>query len=138
MKVVLDANIIVSFLLTRGPTISLIMEAWNKNSFTLLTSKEILSEIDDVLARLISKGLIQPAYARAMMVRLRKDSQLIEPSLEVNLSPDKKDNRYLSCAIEGHADYLVSGDTKHLLPLKSIGSTLIISPVQFVDVISQL
>lgn len=138
MKVVVDANIIVSFLLTRGPTISSILEAWIKNSFILLTSKEILSEIDEVLARLISKGFIKPTDARPMMRRLRRDSLLISVSAKIDLSPDKKDNRYLACAKDGQADYLVTGDTKHLLPLKSIASTKIISPAQFADLLTRL
>jgi predicted nucleic acid-binding protein len=41
------------------------------------------------------------------------------------------DNRILECAIEGRVQYLISGDRKHLLPLKEYQGAKILSPAEF-------
>lgn len=137
MRVVLDANILVSFLLTSGPTISQIMTFWRQNKFTLLTTDEILTEIKQVLARFVAAKLIKEEAALALLTRLEKDGQLVQSLAQVTASPDKKDNRYLAAAKDGQADYLVTGDKKHLLALKQFGGIKIISPKEFlIDIVS--
>ena len=42
MKVVLDANIIIGFLLTKGYILSSIFEYWENNAFKLLVSGSII------------------------------------------------------------------------------------------------
>jgi predicted nucleic acid-binding protein len=37
----------------------------------------------------------------------------------------------LECALAGEADYLVTGDKKHLLPLRQFRGIRIISPAEF-------
>lgn len=137
MKVVLDANIVISFLLTRGETISIIFDAWETEKFIILISNEIMAEFDEVIDRLIKRKMIPPEGAVALVRRLRKDSRKIKVTSKIDLSKDKKDNRYLAAALDGKADYLVSGDTKHLLTLKKIANTRIISPKEFADILQK-
>jgi hypothetical protein len=47
---------------------------------------------------------------------------------------DPADNRYLECAVEGTADYLVSGD-QDLLDLREHGGVPIVTPRTFRDVL---
>ncbi|RJR36845.1 MAG: hypothetical protein C4567_13480 [Deltaproteobacteria bacterium] len=47
-----------------------------------------------------------------------------------------EDNKFLVCAIEGQADYIVSGD-KDLTDLKSYRGIQIISPAIFLDIIAK-
>jgi len=45
---------------------------------------------------------------------------MVEPEVTVSIIDAKKtDNRILECAVAGKIDCLVSGDKKHILPLKS-------------------
>lgn len=132
MRVVLDANVWISFLLTRGETIASIFEAWEKEKFGLLVTEEIILEIEQVVERLSLKGVINYEDAQALVRRLKKNTEPILSFSDINISSDKNDNRYLACALDGEADYLVTGDKKHLLPLKKIGKTQIISPKEFV------
>ena len=37
----------------------------------------------------------------------------------------------LECALAGEADYIVSGDKKHLLPLRQFREIPIVSPAEF-------
>lgn len=130
MKVVLDANIFVSFLLTRGMTISTIINSWKKDSYQLLVSSEILAEFNDIFDGLIRRKLINPITSVVLLNRVNYQAVHVNVTSIVTLSPDKKDNRYLACAKDGHADYLVSGD-QHLLQIKKYRQTKIVSPAEF-------
>lgn len=134
MRVVFDANVLISFLLTRGPTISKIFKSWQDQEFTLLVTDEILLEIKQVLERFVAAKLIQSQAATALLRRLEEESEIITSFSKITISPDKKDNRYLACAKDGKAKYLVTGDKKHLLNLRNFGQTEIISPVEFVEI----
>ena len=135
MRVVIDANVVISFLISGGEGISSIFNAWEKEAFTVLVSKDILDEFDGVIGRMLVRGLIFPDNAFSIMRRLRKNTQRVFITSEIDASPDKKDNRYLACAVNGEADFLVTGDKKHLLALKKIGKTKIISPREFVGIL---
>jgi predicted nucleic acid-binding protein len=57
---------------------------------------------------------------------------LVEPTERITLVTAKDDdNRILECAVAARADYLVTGDKEHLLPLRSIGPTQIVAPAAF-------
>ncbi len=137
MKIVLDANVLVSFLLTSGPTISKILKSWKDEKFTLLVSDEILTEIKQVLTRFVAGELVEVEAAEALIRWIMKDAKFISVISVVTASPDKKDNRYLTCAKDGKAKYLVTGDKKHLLPLKRFEETQIISPKEFVKILEK-
>ena len=135
MKVILDTNVLISFLLTSGPTISKILKGWKDGKFTLLVSDEILTEIKQVLTRFVAGGLIEAEAAEALTRWIMKDAKFISVMSVVTASPDKKDNRYLACAKDGKAEYLVTGDKKHLLPFKKFEETQIISPKELAGIL---
>jgi predicted nucleic acid-binding protein len=49
---------------------------------------------------------------------------------------DPEDDKLLACAVEGRADYLVSGD-KDLLVLQEYAGVQVISPAQFVKILGE-
>lgn len=51
---------------------------------------------------------------------------------------DPNDNMFLAAAYEAKADYLVSLDRQHLLPLKHYHGTQIVTPALFIRVLEQL
>ena len=68
------------------------------------------------------------------MAAIRRMATIIEPTLRVALVVTKDDdNRILECGLAARADYLVTGDKEHLLPLRSIDTTVIITPAAFLD-----
>ncbi len=51
--------------------------------------------------------------------------------MDVNIvTADPTDNMVLACAKEAHAAVIVSGDTKHLLPLHQFQGIPILSPAE--------
>ena len=136
MRVVVDANILISFLLTHGPTISEMLRRWKNHQFTLLTSEEILVEIKQTIERFVMGNLIASEEAESLIRRVVQESEIITSLSTVTVSHNKKDNRYLECSRDGNADLLVTGDKKHLLGIKKFGKTKIISPREFVKLLS--
>ena len=45
------------------------------------------------------------------------------------------DNRILECALAARAEFLVTGDKEHLLPLGSYRDTRIVTPAQFLEIL---
>ena len=99
----------------------------------ILVNDEMMIEYRQVLERLVARDCITEAVAQLWLRRVGKGAVRIQSLSMVKQSPDPKDNRYLACAIDGKADYLVTGDKKHLLSLKQIGKTAIVSPRELMD-----
>jgi putative PIN family toxin of toxin-antitoxin system len=138
MKVILDANIIIGFLLTRGYILSSIFEYWENNVFKLLISDSILEEYSLILKELIEKGILNKQYANSLMRKIRKKALVVKVVTKLKLSPDKKDNRYLECSKDGKADYLITRDNKHLSIIRKFKYTKIIGAKQFLEILSGL
>jgi len=126
-RVVLDANIIICFLLTRGETISSIFESWDREEIDLLISEDIFEEIETVLGYQKIKGLTKPWEKSALLEKLKLQAKFVKIKMKLNVLSDQKDNKYLECAVEGWADFIVSGDS-HLLNLKEYQGIKIVTP----------
>lgn len=133
MRVVLDANIFVSALLTQRGNARQIIDLWQAGIFKLLVSNEILSEIDRVLRypRLQKIHRKSQIEITQFVDSLRRQAVVIFPSEPIAMATDESDNRYLECAVAGGADYVVTGDKKHLLPLRAVNGIPIIPPATF-------
>jgi len=56
------------------------------------------------------------------------------PQEKIADSPDPDDNKFLEVAVECDADYLITGDKKHLLPLHPYRNIQILQPHDFLIV----
>jgi putative PIN family toxin of toxin-antitoxin system len=129
-RVVLDTNVIVSFLLTRGERISSIFDSWDKEEFDFLISEEIFKEIETVLEYEKIQKLVNPWEKAALLEKLKLQAEFIKVKTKLDILPDQKDNKYLECAVDGWADFIISGD-KHLLELKEYRWIKIMTPREF-------
>jgi putative PIN family toxin of toxin-antitoxin system len=60
-------------------------------------------------------------------------SELIYPSVELDvIKIDPSDNRILECAVAAKADFIITGDERHLLKLKEFQGIKIIRPGEFI------
>ena len=133
MKAVLDANVFVSALISLRGAPRQIIERWRAEAFVLLTSEAILQEIGHVLRYPKIAALHRPSEPQLMefLALLREESHIVNPTETWAISPDESDNRYLECAVAGDAEYVVSGDKRHLLPLAEYRGVRIVSPATF-------
>jgi putative PIN family toxin of toxin-antitoxin system len=131
VRAVIDTNLIISYLLTQGDTISQLIDLWEADYFVYVTSNEILREMEDVLNR--------PQLLRYMkenpevMLESIKNDALIIPGEVVltGVCRDPKDDKFIACAIEGNADFIVTGD-KDLLDLTVYQDVKMIRAYDFV------
>lgn len=132
LKVILDTNIFVAGYLSKSKLgyPSQILELWRSGEFTLVMSPQILEEI---IAKLIEKGI--PENLLVDLVATIGQIALYIPgayeTCKLN-KIDQDDNKFLAAALESGADFVVSYDTKSLLPLKHFHGTQIRLPELFI------
>jgi len=69
---------------------------------------------------------------------LRASATILEPRRRPSVIPSNEaDNRILECAIDATADYLVTGDRRHLLPLREHLGTKIVNSVQVLSILEK-
>ena len=120
IRLVVDTNIIVAALLslTRSRS-SLEREIFEWISSAdpvrplLLVSDEILEEYHEVLGRPKFKEFrSDPQRIRVLLAGLVKMAIRMDPVTRVKLDRDASDEKFLECAIEGHAKYLITNNKK--------------------------
>jgi hypothetical protein len=135
MRVVLDTNVVVSGVIKEeGPPGQILSRLFQARQYISVTSLEILAEIREVLQR--------PKIRRyhgwtdeeidAFVTFLYAESDVTEGTLTVKVARDPQDNKFLACASEGNADYLVSGDDD-LLQIEVFERTQIVRPRVFLE-----
>jgi putative PIN family toxin of toxin-antitoxin system len=134
VRVVLDANVLVSALIsTAGPPRE-IVGAWIDERFELIASTALLDELRDVLARPRFRRWVSEATATEFIEGLAEDAEIVaDPPAQAGLTPDPDDDYLVALARAGQADYLISGD-RHLLDLID-PEPPVLTPRQFVELL---
>ena len=133
VKAVLDTNVYISAILFGGKP-ERIRKLSKEGKIEILISEAIIAEIAEVLRKTFDWGNLQISQT---INEIREITTLVTPRQTLSIiKKDEDDNRILECAAEGKAGYIVSGD-KHILLLKEYQGIKILSPAQFLRVISQ-
>ncbi|MDE0368650.1 MAG: PIN domain-containing protein [bacterium] len=99
--------------------------------FEWYLSPFILQETAGVLQRKF--GWEGESLAR-ILAALRNGATLLDPDrIPPVVEGNEADNRILACAVEASADYLVTGDRRHLLPLGRIEGVRIVNAPVFLN-----
>ena len=110
IRVVIDTNILVSSLLASGSPKAVLNLAYNQ-VFAWYVSDTVLKEYETVLA--YPRLNIDQSDRRRTMTEIRKISQIVRPTIELEVASDETDNRFLECAQAAKANYLVTGNLRH-------------------------
>ena len=135
LKAVLDTNIFVSGLFAESGVIFELMELWADECFELATSLEILEEFYRVLHKPTIQKHFQPTEKEIIeFIEIIKERAVITPNLlEIDIiKSDPTDNKFLVCAKEAAADFIVSGD-KHLKDIKQFEKIKIVDAKTFIE-----
>lgn len=106
------------------------MELAKDREIELFSSKPILLELSQKLQKKFRWGKDE---VKEVIEGLIVFVKLVNPKIKVDLIKEKADNRILEAALEARADYIVSGDKKHLLSLNRFKNVPIISSKEFLD-----
>lgn len=141
MRVLLDANLFLSFLLhpDRESAASGLVRAALAGHFVLLVPEGLLAEIETQgKEKPYLAARIAPAALRELLDLVADAAELIPPIPEPlpALTRDPKDDYLVAYAVVGRADYLVTGDLD-LLTLGEVEGVQIVTPRDFVDRMSR-
>jgi uncharacterized protein len=135
MRLVLDTNVLVSALLGTGSPPAQLLALWPRGRYQLLTADLQLEELRRVTRYPQIRKRLRPAQAGELVNSLYELAERVAPLPGVTASPDPADNVLLAIAQAGNADYLVSGDKRHLLALKRHGNAQIVTVRTILDVL---
>ena len=132
MRAVIDTGVFVSALIRPQGKTGAVLQALKDKRFTMIYSTDILVEIIDVLGRdkFRSKYHISPDDIAALIDLIRLRGELVIPSQKLTVCRDPKDDIFLEAALEGKAEYIVSGDFD-LLDMKSFENIPILRVAEF-------
>ena len=134
MRVVLDSNVFISALISPGSPPDAIYRAWRKKRFVLVTSDEQLAELRRA-SRYPKLRKVVPAHDFGALLNRLHGAFVLKslPRIDIVIDPD--DNYLLAMADAGEADFLVTGDARHLLRLRKVGRTRILAPTPFLKLL---
>ncbi len=136
MKIVVDANIFASALLKPNSNPAKVIELVKQNRVELTISPAIIKEIK----RILLYPKIKKYHCKTVQEideyfeKLLIFAWVVEGKEIIDIiKDDPTDNKYLACADEGEADYIVSGD-HHLLDLGTYKVTKIVKAKAFLKI----
>lgn len=135
--IVPDTNIYLSGLLTQNSPSATILDYWTQGNIELVVCEAVLYEISQVLSRPYFKKRLSwdQNKIKSFIWELSEGSFVVPAKTNVDISPDPRDNMLFACALESGAEYVVSGDKKHVLSVGKYKNIKTISPKDFVDLV---
>ena len=137
MRVVLDTNILIGALITKGTPPDNLYQAWLRGEIELVTSTAQIRELADVLARERLQRFLDADEAAAIVENIDTRAVILDELPSTSHSPDPMDNRILATAIAGGADLIVSGDKKHMLALREVDGIPIVTARKALELLRQ-
>ncbi|MFN9397406.1 MAG: putative toxin-antitoxin system toxin component, PIN family [Pseudanabaena sp.] len=125
IRIVLDSNVILSAALFKGSTPR---QALDKASITgqILMSNEIIEELTDIFNRpkfdRYSSKQLRNEFLNAFLA-IVENVQIVE---KIAACRDRKDHKFLELAVNGKANYIITGDQ----------DLLVLNPFQDIEIIS--
>jgi putative PIN family toxin of toxin-antitoxin system len=128
LKVVLDTNVYISAMLFGGRCEEILKLA-GQGLFDVVISKEILDEIKSVLK---GKFYWTDKQIVGVIKYIKELASIVNPEVSLRIvKEDPSDNKIIECAVASNAMYIVTGDKRHLLPIKEYKGIKILSPIEF-------
>ena len=138
--IVPDVNVLVSGTTLSATPPSQIMQAWRAGQIDIATTQPILLDLERVLAypKVVKYTHMTAEEQRAFLKELCAGAKVVAGTLDVNVSADPDDDKVFACAVEAKADYIVSGDEKHVLPVGTFQGIPVVSPSEFLSIVEEM
>lgn len=135
-KIVVDTNVLLSAAIyPNSPSAQALLTAFT--FCEIYRSKETMDEISTVLNRpKFDRYFVDTAFTREMFLEAYTEKSIEAEITQISTDcQDPKDNMFLSLALTVGADIIVSGDTKHLIPMHPYKGIGILLPKDFDELI---
>jgi putative PIN family toxin of toxin-antitoxin system len=134
MRAVIDTNIIIRALIKPTGTVGPVLGRLRNGEFTAIYSDAILEEMLAKLAlpRISKKYQIRESDIEDLLALLALRGELVNPSRSVQVCRDPSDDMFIAAALEGKAEWVVTGD-QDLLTLEKFERVRFVSPRIFLQ-----
>ena len=129
MNIIIDTNVFISAVFFGGVP-QKIIEAVVRENVSAFATREIVAEYEEIVQEMESRK--QGKLRQNMLTPFLEKLHMIVPKTKVAVCRDPDDDKFISCAIDAGAIYIVSGD-KDLLALESYGNIEIVTAKEFCD-----
>ena len=127
-KVIIDTNLWVSFLISRR--FEKLDFLFSSRKICLLFSERSFSEFINVVRREKFRKYFSKDDIDELSIKMKNVAKIVQINSVQTQCRDPKDNFLLELAVDGRADYLITGD-KDLLELKTVDKTKIVKIEDF-------
>ena len=131
LRFVVDTNVLISSFFGGNP--KKVIDLWRRGRAILCLTEEVLEEYLRIMARMP----ISPETKTKLVAILqeKRNIDLVIPSRHHTvIREDPEGDKFIDCAVEAQADYIISGDA-HLLRAKAFQGIPICSPKEFLRMI---
>ena len=133
IKVVIDTNLWISFLISDDyEKLDLL---FSTDKIRLLFSERLFAEFIKTASREKFRRYFSENDVNELSEKMKKVAKIIRTNTIQTQCRDAKDNFLLELAVDGKADYLITGD-KDLLILETVGKTKIMKMSDFLISVS--
>ena len=138
LRAVLDANVIINALIQpKGASGQVLTSLVDANSFELIVSPAILAELRCALSSPKVRKYIKSSAddLNLWVASIEFIAQPVDGNIRVHaVAEDPDDDKYIQAAVEGLAQFVVTG-AKHLLSLKAYENIRIVTPRVFLGLL---
>ena len=129
MRIIIDTNIVISGLFFKGLPKKLLSEL-DELKFEICINEEIFDEY----TKKINQKILKPKYRldKALREKFFSNLQSFESVSDLKVCRDPDDDKFINCAIDAKAIYIVSGDND-LLTIKNFAGVEIVTAREFYD-----
>ena len=128
VKVIIDTNLWVSFLISRE--FEKLDFLFSSGKICLLFSERLFAEFIGVASREKFRKYFSENDIDELSIKMKNVAKMVQTKSLQTQCRDPKDNFLLELAVDGKANYLLTGD-KDLLDLKTVNKTKIVKIEEF-------
>lgn len=138
IRAVVDTSVLIRYLIRPNAAIKeMIEEHWINGEFRMVSSPELVAELEDALSRGYLQRFIQPDEGQVLLEIIYQQAEMIPlPSEIPSYTRDAKDDKFVACAIAGRASYVVTTDAD-ILTLGSLADVQMVTPKGFVEILRE-
>jgi len=134
IRVVIDTSVLIRYLIRPSAAIKELIEVrWLADKVRMVSAPELIEELEGVLARDYVQTLIRPEEGQALLHAIHLKAETLPLLGDVPpYTRDRKDDKFVACALVGDAAYVISED-KDLLALGVLQGIRMVTPHEFIQ-----
>ena len=129
MRIVVDTNVLISGIFFGGFP-GKILRASVEGRIRACASMEILNEYQEIIREMVRRK--QGNIDVSILNPLIRSMEIIEPASKIEICRDPDDDKFINCARDAQAMYIVSGD-KDLLVIQQFENISIVTAKEFCE-----